>query len=584
MSSQGIITGVSGPVIQASVYGKVRMYEVPFVGNSRLLGEVIRIQGDIVDIQVYENTDGLRAGEPVVFTGELLSVKLGPGLLGTVLDGIGRPLEEIAGQNIYIPRGFQSESIPNDREWDFVPLVKSGENVHGGTVVGEVMEGSYLKHLIMIPPEKGSLVVDHVSGEGTYRAEDIVAVLSDGSEIRLSQKWEVRKSRPYYKRLHFDAPLMTGQRILDTLFPLALGGAAVLPGGFGTGKTVTQQSLAKYCNADIIVYIGCGERGNEMTEVLEEFSQLMDPSHDAPLLERMVLIANTSNMPVAAREASIYLGMTIAEYYRDMGYDVAMMADSTSRWAEALREIAGRLEEMPGEEGYPAYLGSRLAQYYERAGRVIPLCGENKEGSVTIINAVSPPGGDFSEPVTQSSLRLAGAFWGLDKQLAQQRHFPAINWNSSYTLYSFQLQEYFLKQMGEEWESLKRFLTVTLDKEKRLKDLVQIVGRDGLSESDKWVLEFADLAKIFFLQQNAFSEEDAWCDLEKQKYMITVLKELNKMILEKIGKGTLFEQIHDFPFRKMLLELRKYSAEEMVVHAEKMYEEIERTVVEQVVE
>jgi V/A-type H+-transporting ATPase subunit A len=584
MSSQGIITGVSGPVIQASVYGKVRMYEVPFVGNSRLLGEVIRIQGDIVDIQVYENTDGLRAGEPVVFTGELLSVKLGPGLLGTVLDGIGRPLEEIAGQNIYIPRGFQSESIPNDREWDFVPLVKSGENVHGGTVVGEVMEGSYLKHLIMIPPEKGSLVVDHVSGEGTYRAEDIVAVLSDGSEIRLSQKWEVRKSRPYYKRLHFDAPLMTGQRILDTLFPLALGGAAVLPGGFGTGKTVTQQSLAKYCNADIIVYIGCGERGNEMTEVLEEFSQLMDPSHDAPLLERMVLIANTSNMPVAAREASIYLGMTIAEYYRDMGYDVAMMADSTSRWAEALREIAGRLEEMPGEEGYPAYLGSRLAQYYERAGRVIPLCGENKEGSVTIINAVSPPGGDFSEPVTQSSLRLAGAFWGLDKQLAQQRHFPAINWNSSYTLYSFQLQEYFLKQMGEEWESLKRFLTVTLDKEKRLKDLVQIVGRDGLSESDKWVLEFADLAKIFFLQQNAFSEEDAWCDLEKQKYMITVLKELNKMILEKIGEGTLFEQIHDFPFRKMLLELRKYSAEEMVVHAEKMYEEIERTVVEQVVE
>ena len=584
MSSQGIITGVSGPVIQASVYGKVRMYEVPFVGNSRLLGEVIRIQGDIVDIQVYENTDGLRAGERVVFTGELLSVKLGPGLLGTVLDGIGRPLEEIAGQNIYIPRGFQSESIPNDREWDFVPLVKSGENVHGGTVVGEVMEGSYLKHLIMIPPEKGSLVVDHVSGEGTYRAEDIVAVLSDGSEIRLSQKWEVRKSRPYYKRLHFDAPLMTGQRILDTLFPLALGGAAVLPGGFGTGKTVTQQSLAKYCNADIIVYIGCGERGNEMTEVLEEFSQLMDPSHDAPLLERMVLIANTSNMPVAAREASIYLGMTIAEYYRDMGYDVAMMADSTSRWAEALREIAGRLEEMPGEEGYPAYLGSRLAQYYERAGRVIPLCGENKEGSVTIINAVSPPGGDFSEPVTQSSLRLAGAFWGLDKQLAQQRHFPAINWNSSYTLYSFQLQEYFLKQMGEEWESLKRFLTVTLDKEKRLKDLVQIVGRDGLSESDKWVLEFADLAKIFFLQQNAFSEEDAWCDLEKQKYMITVLKELNKMILEKIGEGTLFEQIHDFPFRKMLLELRKYSAEEMVVHAEKMYEEIERTVVEQVVE
>lgn len=584
MSSKGIITGVSGPVIQACVYGKVRMYEVPFVGNSRLLGEVIRIQGNIVDIQVYENTDGLRAGEPVLFTGELLSVKLGPGLLGTVLDGIGRPLEEIAEQNIYIPRGFQSESIPNDMDWDFVPLVKPGENVHGGSVIGEVMEGSYLKHMVMIPPEKGSLVVDHVSGEGAYRAEDIVAILSDGTEIRLSQKWEVRKSRPYYKRLHFDTPLMTGQRILDTLFPLALGGAAVLPGGFGTGKTVTQQSLAKFCNADIIVYIGCGERGNEMTEVLEEFSQLMDPSHDAPLLERMVLIANTSNMPVAAREASIYLGMTIAEYYRDMGYDVAMMADSTSRWAEALREIAGRLEEMPGEEGYPAYLGSRLAQYYERAGRVVPLCGENKEGSVTIINAVSPPGGDFSEPVTQSSLRLAGAFWGLDKQLAQQRHFPAINWNSSYTLYSFQLQEYFVKQLGEEWESLKRFLTVTLDKEKRLKDLVQIVGRDGLSESDKWVLEFADLAKIFFLQQNAFSEEDAWCELEKQKYMLTVLKELNKMILEKIEKGTLFEQIHDFPFRKMLLELRKYSAEEMGVHAEKMYEEIERTVVEQVVE
>src|SRR6056297_426900 len=581
MTSDGIITGVFGPVIQAKAFHEVKMFEVSFIGKARLLGEVIRIKEDMIDVQVYENTEGLRTGEPIELTGNLLSLELGPGLLGNVFDGIGRPLNKISENGIFIPRGLHCDTLPRTKKWQFTPFLKTGDPVTAGDAIGEVLEGTYLKHQVLVPPYHKDSTIEHIVTMGNYSLEDTVCVLSNGTEISLSHEWEVRKPRPYRKRLPFTFPLLTGQRILDTMFPVALGGSAVLPGGFGTGKTITQQSLAKWCNADIIIYIGCGERGNEMTEVLEEFPEIQDPENNAPLMERMVLIANTSNMPVAAREASIYLGMTIGEYYRDMGFDVAMMADSTSRWAEALREIAGRLEEMPGEEGYPAYLGSRLAQYYERAGRVVPLCGENKEGSVTIINAVSPPGGDFSEPVTQSSLRLAGAFWGLDKQLAQQRHFPAINWNSSYTLYSFQLQEYFVKQLGEEWESLKRFLTVTLDKEKRLKDLVQIVGRDGLSESDKWVLEFADLAKIFFLQQNAFSEEDAWCDLEKQKYMITVLKELNKMILEKIEKGVLFEQIHNFPFRKKLLELRKYSAEEMVVHAEKIYEEIERTVVGQ---
>jgi len=584
MTSDGIITGVFGPVIQAKAFHEVKMFEVSFIGKARLLGEVIRIKEDMIDVQVYENTEGLRTGEPIELTGNLLSLELGPGLLGNVFDGIGRPLNKISENGIFIPRGLHCDTLPRTKKWQFTPFLKTGDPVTAGDAIGEVLEGTYLKHQVLVPPYHKDSTIEHIVTMGNYSLEDTVCVLSNGTEISLSHEWEVRKPRPYRKRLPFTFPLLTGQRILDTMFPVALGGSAVLPGGFGTGKTITQQSLAKWCNADIIIYIGCGERGNEMTEVLEEFPEIQDPENNAPLMERMVLIANTSNMPVAAREASIYLGMTIGEYYRDMGFDVAMMADSTSRWAEALREIAGRLEEMPGEEGYPAYLGSRLAQYYERAGRVVPLGNADKKGSVTVINAVSPPGGDFSEPVTQSSLRLAGTFWGLDKNLAQQRHFPAINWKTSYSLYNDQLYDFLVKNIGSEWYDLKHFLSSVLDQEKRLSDLVQLVGRDGLSESDKWTLEFADLVKIFFLQQNAFSDEDSHCSLKKQKAMLNVLKKVFQLIGNKIDKGLLFEELQDIPFRAKLVHLKDMNRDELNNAAEKWITELDHSLAVEVIQ
>jgi V/A-type H+-transporting ATPase subunit A len=510
-----------------------------------------------VDIQVYEDTSGLTKGEPVIFTGELLAVDLGPGILGSVFDGIGRPLEILGKDSIYLKKGIHLPAIDSRKKWYFTPSIKEGEIVTPGTFIGYVFEGSFLQHRIMAPPYIEPAKVVWVASEENYTIEDSICRLENGVELTMKQRWEVRRPRPVLSRLSFDAPLLTGQRILDTLFPIAIGGAAVLPGGFGTGKTVTQQSLAKWCNAEIIIYIGCGERGNEMTEVLEEFPELSDPFHNAPLMERMVLIANTSNMPVAAREASVYLGMTLAEYFRDMGYNTAIMADSTSRWAEALREIGGRLEEMPGEEGYPAYLGTRLAQYYERAGRAKLLGLPEREGSVTVINAVSPAGGDFSEPVTQASLRLSGAFWALDKRLAQQRHFPAINWQQSYTLYEGSLASVFERELGSQWKVLKSYLKEMLDREKVLTDLVQLVGRDGLSEEDKWLLAHVETIKVVFLQQNAYSDADASCSMKKQFILLKLLYDLDNLMRQRIESGLLYDQVADYPLRVELLRLRE---------------------------
>ena len=557
VASSGNITGISGPVIGAVTYTPIKMFEVAYIGHSKLLGEVIRIKGDRVDIQVYEDTSGLTKGEPVIFTGELLAVDLGPGILGSVFDDIGRPLEILGKDSIYLKKGIHLPAIDSRKKWYFTPSIKEGEIVTPGTFIGYVFEGSFLQHRIMAPPYIEPAKVVWVASEENYTIEDSICRLENGVELTMKQRWEVRRPRPVLSRLSFDAPLLTGQRILDTLFPIAIGGAAVLPGGFGTGKTVTQQSLAKWCNAEIIIYIGCGERGNEMTEVLEEFPELSDPFHNAPLMERMVLIANTSNMPVAAREASVYLGMTLAEYFRDMGYNTAIMADSTSRWAEALREIGGRLEEMPGEEGYPAYLGTRLAQYYERAGRAKLLGLPEREGSVTVINAVSPAGGDFSEPVTQASLRLSGAFWALDKRLAQQRHFPAINWQQSYTLYEGSLASVFERELGSQWKVLKSYLKEMLDREKVLTDLVQLVGRDGLSEEDKWLLAHVETIKVVFLQQNAYSDADASCSMKKQFILLKLLYDLDNLMRQRIESGLLYDQVADYPLRVELLRLRE---------------------------
>lgn len=562
MRMLGRITAISGPVIRVKIDFRVHLFEVVHTGNEGLLGEVVRIRGSEVDVQVYEDTSGLRVGDPVRFSGKLLAIDLGPGLLGNVLDGIGRPLGKMAESGVFLARGQDLSALDQTSLWPFSPKVKPGDVVRGGDVLGETVEGCSVKHRVTVPPGEEEGQVEWVISEGEYGLSEVLCTLTDGRSFTMSQKWEVRKPRPVRERLPFDRPLLTGQRILDSLFPVALGGAAVVPGGFGTGKTVTQQSLAKWCNADIIVYIGCGERGNEMTEVLEEFPELVDPRTGNPLMDRMVLVANTSNMPVAAREASIYLGMTIGEFYRDMGYQVAIMADSTSRWAEALREIGGRLEEMPGEEGYPAYLGSRLAHYYERAGRVASLGEPPREGSVTVVSAVSPAGGDFSEPVTQASLRLSGTFWALDKGLAQQRHFPAINWNQSYTLYGEILAPYFRDVLGEEWEGLKVFVREVLQQEHVLNDLVQLVGRDGLSEKDKWLMTMAGLLRVVFLQQNAFDDRDAYTSLQKQSRMLQLFRDLHLTVQEKIQGGLVFEQVESLPFRADLLGLRMIPEEQ----------------------
>ncbi len=495
-----------------------RMYDVVKVGKEGLMGEVIEIDNEKAIIQVYENTSGIKPGEPVENTGLPLSVELGPGLLTSIYDGIQRPLPVLkAKMGSFISRGVTAPGLSRTAKWNFVPTVKAGDKVKGGSIIGTVQETKTIQQKIMVPPGTPETKIKDIKS-GEFTVEEVIGHLDNGTELKLMHKWPVRRPRPYKEKLQPDIPLVTGQRILDGLFPIAKGGTAAIPGPFGSGKTVTQQQLAKWSDAEIVVYIGCGERGNEMTEVLAEFPHLTDPKSGNPLMDRTVLIANTSNMPVAAREASVYTGITIAEYYRDMGYGVSLMADSTSRWAEAMREISSRLEEMPGEEGYPAYLAARLSEFYERAGRVITEKGD--QGSVTVIGAVSPPGGDFSEPVTQNTLRIVKVFWALDAKLAQRRHFPAINWLNSYSLYQDSLKGWYDANVSPEWNKLKMRSMELLQRESELQEIVQLVGSDALPEDQQLTLEIARMIREYFLQQNAYHEVDTFCSMKKQFMML----------------------------------------------------------------
>jgi V/A-type H+/Na+-transporting ATPase subunit A len=519
-TKQGVLKRIAGPVVTA-VNLDAHMYDVVKVGKEQLMGEVIKIQGDSVIIQVYEDTSGIRPGEPVSNTGLSLAAELGPGLLTSIYDGIQRPLAVLVDKmGNFIERGVTAPGLSHEKKWTFKPIAKAGQTVEAGAILGEVQETNIV-HKIMLPPnEKPGKVKSIKSGD--FTVDEIICVLEDGREYPMIQRWPVRVPRPVKEKKNPTIPLITGQRILDGLFPIAKGGTAAIPGPFGSGKTVTQQQLAKWSDAEIVVYIGCGERGNEMTEVLTEFPHLEDPKSGKPLMERTVLIANTSNMPVAAREASVYTGITIAEYFRDMGYDVSLMADSTSRWAEAMREISSRLEEMPGEEGYPAYLAARLSEFYERAGLVENLNGTS--GSVSVIGAVSPPGGDFSEPVTQNTLRIVKVFWALDAKLSQRRHFPAINWLNSYSLYLEALQDYYDKEVSPEWNKIRAWAMEVLQKEAELQEIVQLVGSDALPESEQVTIEVARMIREIFLQQNAYDAVDTFCDMSKQYDMMKAIK------------------------------------------------------------
>ncbi len=516
------------------------MYDVVKVGREELMGEVIKIQGENIIIQVYEDTSGIRPGEPVVNTGLSLAVELGPGLLTSIYDGIQRPLSVLVDKmGDFIQRGVSAPGLDHSRKWEFRPVVREGQTVGPGSVIGEVQETNIVHRILVPPTVKGGTVRSIRSG--SFTVDEVVCTLDDGTALSMMQKWPVRVPRPVLEKMNPTVPLITGQRILDGLFPIAKGGTAAIPGPFGSGKTVTQQQLAKWSDAEIVVYIGCGERGNEMTEVLTEFPELEDPKTGKPLMERTVLIANTSNMPVAAREASVYTGITIAEYFRDMGYDVSLMADSTSRWAEAMREISSRLEEMPGEEGYPAYLAARLSEFYERAGRVKTLGG--KMGSVSVIGAVSPPGGDFSEPVTQNTLRIVKVFWALDAKLSQRRHFPAINWLNSYSLYLGSLQEWYDREVSPEWNSLRSWAMEILQKEAELQEIVQLVGSDALPEAEQITIEVARMIREIFLQQNAYDAVDTFCDMKKQYDMMKAIRQYSDLAYAAQNAGVTPQQI-----------------------------------------
>lgn len=539
MNRTGIIYGINGPVIYIKGQTDFKMSEMVYVGEEHLVGEVIALTKDRTTIQVYEETTGLKPGEIVTATGDAVSVTLGPGIIHNIFDGIQRPLEEISkASGKYISRGVNVDSLDVTRKWDTHIVIEEGQEVHPGTIIAEVPETKSILHKSMIPPHVEGIVRSVVS-DGQYTVTDIIAVVEspDGTthEICLAQKWPIRVPRPTHNRYAASVPLVTGQRILDTLFPIAKGGTAAIPGGFGTGKTMTQHQIAKWSDADIVIYIGCGERGNEMTEVLEDFSKLIDPKSGNLMMERTTLIANTSNMPVAAREASIYTGITLAEYYRDMGYDVAIMADSTSRWAEALRELSGRLEEMPAEEGFPAYLASKLSAFYERAGMMQNLNGT--EGSVSIIGAVSPQGGDFSEPVTQNTKRFVRCFWGLDKALAYARHFPAINWSNSYSEYAEDLAPWFQEHVSPKFLSYRSRIVALLNQETSLMEIVKLIGSDVLPDDQKLVLEIARVIRLGFLQQNAFHQEDTCVPMEKQFLMMDIILYLNEKCLNLIAQG-----------------------------------------------
>jgi V/A-type H+-transporting ATPase subunit A len=551
----GIVQKISGPAVIAKGMTGSRMYDIVRVGKEGLIGEIIRLDGDTAFIQVYEDTSGLKIAEKVLCTGNPLVVELGPGLLAGVFDGIQRPLAKIeAATGNFIQRGVDIEPLDKEKKWLFQPKVKKGDEVQTGDVLGIVQETEHMECRIMVPPGVSGMVESIKSGEFTIL--ETIAVVG-GQKLSMMQKWPVRKARPMVKKLDPTEPFITGQRIFDTLFPVAQGGTAAVPGPFGAGKTVVEQTLSKYAHTDIIVYIGCGERGNEMTDVLEEFPELIDPKTGGPLMDRTVLIVNTSNMPVAAREASVYTGITIAEYFRDQGYRVALMADSTSRWAEAMREISSRLEEMPGEEGYPTYIATRLATFYERSGKVVCCGADERMGSITVVGAVSPPGGDFSEPVTQNTLRVVGAFWALDASLAHRRHFPSVNWNKSYSLYSELLDDWFTDKVAGDWTDLRAQMLQLLQKDAQLQEVVQLVGPDALQDAERLILEVSKMIREDFLQQNAFSDVDAYCSLEKQHGMMTGLVEFYERASEALDKGISIDEILNLPLREELSRLKE---------------------------
>lgn len=560
MGEVGVIEKIAGPLVVADKMRGCQMYEVIKVGEEGLMGETIRLDGDLAFIQVYEDTTGLKPGEPVVRTKTPLSVELGPGILKNFYDGVQRPLEAIAKKvGDYIRRGVYVDALDRTKKWHFTPTREEGSEVVGGDVLGTVPETKVITHKILVPPGIKGRILE--LKEGDFTVTDCIARLqTDGEDVELSmmQRWPVRKGRPYKVKLDPEVPLLTGQRINDTFFPIAKGGTGAIPGGFGTGKTVMQHQLARWANAQVIVYIGCGERGNEMTEVLEDFPKLIDPYSGEKLMERSTLIANTSNMPVAAREASIYTGITLAEYYRDMGYDVAIQADSTSRWAEALREISGRLEEMPGEEGFPAYLATRLSDFYERAGRVKTLSSDSEEriGSVTVVGAVSPPGGDFSEPVTQNTLRVVGVFWALDSTLADRRHFPAISWLRSYSLYLEDLREWFNQPSTPDFMAQREEMLALLQKEAELQEIVQLVGADALPARERGTLEVARMIREDFLQQNAYHEIDSFCSLEKQYLMAKVILQWYDHASELIEQGLGIEKLEGMKIKDVIARMK----------------------------
>ena len=561
---EATVARISGPVAVAKDLEGAHMFDVVRIGEMGLVGEIIRLEGNTAQIQVYEDTTGLKPGEKVINTKRPLSMQLGPGLLKSIYDGIQRPLDVLAANSgDFIGRGTVVPALDQKKKWDFVPVKKNGDQVSPGEIIGEVQETPLIKHKIMIPYNVSGTLGD--ISEGQFTVNDNIATVKNGNttDIGLSSWWTVRTPRPVLRKLAPDQPLLTGQRVLDTFFPVAKGGSAAIPGPFGSGKTVTQQQLAKWADSEIIVYIGCGERGNEMCEVLSSFPELEDPKSKRPLMERTILVANTSNMPVAAREASIYTGITMGEYYRDMGYGVALMADSTSRWAEALREISGRLEEMPGEEGYPAYLGRRLAEFYERGGRSIVVSPEERQGSLSLVGAVSPPGGDFSEPVSQNTLRVTRVFWGLDASLANRRHFPSINWLTSYSLYMDDMADWYKTNVSKDWIDLRKEALEILQKESELQEIVQLVGYDALPEPEKGILDTARSIREDYLQQSAFDEVDTYTSIQKQHKMLSTILEFGKKEADVIKKGSTSAKVGALESRGMIPKMKWTKEEEL---------------------